>query len=61
MEEGQRMTEKKGVEEFVGEQEDYGGHSRVERAPGSSSGDVLPGWWIEAPPELVSTCLEKPR
>lgn len=40
---GQRMTEDKGVEEFVGGQEDYGGNSRFEWDPVSSSGDVLPG------------------
>lgn len=42
------MSEDKGVEEFVGEQEDYRCNSKLERDPVSSSD----GAWIEALPEL---------
>lgn len=37
------MSEDKGVEEFVGEQEDYRCNSKLERDPVSSSDGVLPG------------------
>lgn len=55
------MKEDKGVEEFVGEQEDYGGNSRIDWDPASSNGDILPG--IEALELWTQTSLsgEAPR